>query len=280
MGADKKYAQILVILVISLGLQGMTLKSMQQTQQVMQQLIDANEILMNRTEHLMSQIHTAADSERLRNISFSAVEDSITAEQVPLIMEWTLLSRQTGSRIHLLYRILRDESSSEGEKWVWSEAEEVGLNRFSASMIVNPDHVYQYQVVEEGDLTMITEPFRLPEHVYRRPELGFGGGGTHSPFAGGWKFFEIVLSQIPASEIDLYQIKAVTGKGIYPDGSTQTLDAVREESGGGWVSWKMVLMPNEKMTMFQEVRAVIEYNDGVVVDQDITEDVMALYDKP
>ena len=274
----KKTQFLVILLLVSLALNGFAMIRIDRLGTEFAQAIREMDVRFeDQLFILQAQLNQDSENEPVRDVSYGVGPGDVTAEQVPLTISWTFKSRQSESRVFLRFRTVADSPNAQAPDWQQVPAAVNGLNAFSAALLLDPDEAYQYQIYESGTSEVLTRPQYIPKSYYVRADVRVSGGGKHSPWQGGWKYFDLLLTEEPLQgNAGPFRIAAVTGWGIHADGTRETLTTERDQDNGGWLTWRMVLIPNQTMKMFEEVWVRLEYEDGYVREKDITGDLQTM----
>ena len=200
--------------------------------------------------------------------TFSPKREESTPNEIHLNFQWVFSEVEKGARVLLLYR---DKSTSEG--WTEEVANNVGVNSFSASLVLSPKKNYEYQIISEGNFIKTDEITEVPERYYKPMPLEFRGWGS-STSNGKLHSFQVTFGQGHGEDplFEFYKVKSVIAR-IYLKDSHRVVPLEQRNTGIS-NEWDLDLQKNEVEEPIIEFILEIEYEDGTIEEKNYTTELL------
>ncbi|SCY00528.1 hypothetical protein [Alkaliphilus peptidifermentans] len=197
--------------------------------------------------------------------SFQPIAEVSSPNELHFDLQWTLSEVEKDANVLLLYRYKNQPD------WLKVLADDIGINEFSAPLILSPDNDYEYKIVSEGSLIKATEAIEISSEYYKPTPLNNSGSGSSSS-NGKLSSFDISYSQLHPALFDFYMIKDVEAK-LYIDNEYESIP-LRVSNMYDRKEWSLDFPTEYLVTKPTAIILVIEYEDGAIVEEDRTDEVL------
>ncbi|WP_078380775.1 hypothetical protein [Sutcliffiella halmapala] len=187
------------------------------------------------------------ENEWISEVEFIPNQKLSGSNEVMLSAEWVIKELESGATIIFAYKPI-DEND-----WTEVEAKKVTTSSFQASLVIDTEREYEYQLSSTGDMQRGTEVMEIPSHTYKRAvsyssEYGDNGRGKLTSFEIWLEQNEVQISFFKVKEARLYVTRE--------DGIVKDEELIKGSDSDTY--WNLRMEGND----IHKVELEVEFEDG------------------